>query len=175
MCLAHSLVLWLDAINFSERLNTVTHTYSLDHVASATESVLVETAAKSEMTLQSTDVDPKTGAVVSTYNLASGDSQFPASVVYRVENQSRGGSPIRRVSMTFSTWAVDDNSVDGTAIRKPISGTIAMNIPADITTELADLDDFIGNLFSFLYASQSGGARNTGYLQKLLYGVPQVV
>lgn len=153
----------------------MTHTYSLDHVASATESVNVETAAKSEMTLQSTDVDPKSGDVVSTYTLASGDSQYPAYVVYRIGSQNRGGNPVRRASMTFSTWAVDDNSVDGTAIRKPISGTISLLIPADITVELADMDDFIGNLFSFLYASVSTGARNTGYLQKLLYGVPQVV
>lgn len=153
----------------------MTHTYSLDHVATATESVLVETAAKSEMTLVSTDVDPKTGDIVSTYVLSSGDSQFPANVTYRVATQSRGGQAIRRMSMIFSTWAVDDNSVDGVATRKPISGTIALNVPADITIELADMDDFIGNLFSFLYASQSSGARNTGYLQKLLYGVPQVV
>lgn len=153
----------------------MTHTFSLDHVATATESVLVETAAKSEMTLVSTDVDPKTGDVVTTYVLSSGDSQFPATVSYRISSQSRGGAPIRRISMTFNTWAADDNSVDGIVSRKPISGSIALNVPADITVELADMDDFIGNLFSFLYASQSSGSRNTGYLQKLLFGTPQVV
>jgi hypothetical protein len=127
------------------------------------------------MTLVSSDVDPKTGDVISTYVLASGDSLYPATVSYRISNQSRGGAPIRRVLMTFSTWAVDANSTDGIDTRKPIVGSIAMNLPADITLELADMDDFIGNLFSFLYASQSSGARSTAYLQKLLYGVPQVV
>jgi hypothetical protein len=96
-------------------------------------------------------------------------------VVYRIESQTRSDGPKRRVSMTFSTWATVSDSVAGTDKKSPISGTISLLIPADLTTELTDMDDFIGTLFSFLYASQSSGARNTGYLQKLLYGVPQVV
>jgi hypothetical protein len=153
----------------------VTHTYSLDHVATATESVLVETAAKSELTLISTTTDPKTGAVTSNYVLASGDDAYPATVSYRVENQTRGGNPVRRVSMTFSTWAADYNDVDGITTRKPVVASFSFVLPADLTIELADMDDLIGNAFSFLFASQSAGARNTGYLQKLLYGVPQVI
>ena len=50
-----------------------------------------------------------------------------------------------------------------------------LNVPADITTEIADVDDFYGNLFSYLYPSQSAGVRSTAHLQKLLYGVAQVV
>lgn len=153
----------------------MTHTYTIDHAVNTTESVLVEVAPKSEMTLVATDVDQKTGAVTATYRLASGDAAYPATVTYRVEDQNRSGSKIRRISVTLNTWAADDNSVDGTTTRKAISGTISLNVPADITTELADVDDFYGNLFSYLYPSQAAGVRSTVYLQKLLYGAPQVV
>jgi len=152
----------------------MTHTYSLDHVASATESVNVETAAKSEMTLRSTDVDPKTGDVVSTYVLASGDSRYEATVTYKVQEQNKVGAPTRRCVVTLNTWATDDDGA-GLVVKKPITGSISFIVPTDLTIELADMDDFIGNLFSFLYASVSTGTRNTTYLQKLLYGVPQVV
>jgi hypothetical protein len=149
--------------------------YALDHVSASTESVLVELAAKSELTLISTDTDVKTGAVVSTYTLASGDTQFPAYVTYRAEIQSRKTGVIRRISMTFDTWATQTDSVTGVIDRLPISASFAMNIPQGFTVELADIDDFIGVAFSFLFASQSSGARSTTYLSKLLYGAPQVV
>lgn len=150
-------------------------TYSLDHVVSSTESVLVEVAAKSEMVLQSTVTDPKTSAVTSTYVLASGDNSYPATVVYRTELQKRGGDLVRRASVTFNTWAVRADDIAETETRKPVSGTFAFVLPSDMNIELADLDDFIGNVFSFLYASQSSGARNTGFLAKILFGIPQVV
>jgi hypothetical protein len=153
----------------------MTKTYSLDHVVTSTESVKVEVAAKSEMVLQSTATDQKTGAIASTYVLASGDIAFPATVVYRTELQKRGGELVRRASVTFNTWAVRADDVAETEVRKPISGTFAFVLPSDMNIELADLDDFIGNVFSFLYASQSSGARNTGYLAKILFGIPQVV
>jgi hypothetical protein len=149
--------------------------YSIDHVVTSTESVNVEVAAKSEMTLVATDNDAKSGDVVSTYVLASGDTAFPGTVSYRVGNQSRGGAPVRRISITFSTWAAETDSVSGAIVRKPANFTVSMNLPADMTLELADINQALGNLFSFLYASVSAGARNTGYLQKLLYGSPQVV
>jgi hypothetical protein len=76
--------------------------------------------------------------------------------------------------MTFSTWAVASNSVSGIDTRKPFSGTVSFLIPADMTIEVADMDDFIGNLFSFLYLSVTTKVRDTTWLQKLLYGVPQV-
>lgn len=153
----------------------MTITYSLDHVNSSTESVNVEVAAKSELTLQSTDVDPKTGEVVSTYILASGDNAYPAYVTFRSGIQNRNSGSVRRISMTFSTWAVATDDVAQTVTRKPISATAAFNVPADMTIEVGDFDDFIGNAFSFLYASVGTGARNTGYITKLLYGAPQVV
>jgi len=152
----------------------MSHTYSIDHANASTESVLVEVAEKSYMTLQSTDVDPKTGDILSTYVLATGDASYPATVTYRVQNQTQRGKPVRRIVVTLNTWATDDDGL-GLVLKEPISSSFSMVIPASFTIELADLDDFIGNMFSFLYASQSAGARNTGYLQKLLYGVPQVV
>jgi hypothetical protein len=149
--------------------------YSIDHVVISTESVNVEVAAKSEMTLVSTDVDPKSGDVVSTYVLASGDVAYPATVVYRIASQSRASGPIRRVSLTLNTWATETDSVTGGIVRKAINSTISLNIPADLTVELADIMQMIGNTFSFVYPSVSAGVRSTGYLQRLLYGSPQVV
>jgi hypothetical protein len=134
----------------------------------------VEVAAKSEMVLQSTVSDPKTGAVVSTYVLASGDNSRPATVVYRSELQKRASGNIRRVSMTFTTWAVKADEDDVIVDWKEISGTYSFNIPADMTIEVADMDEFIGNCFSFLYASVTSGDRNTSWLAKMLFGIPQV-
>lgn len=148
------------------------HTYSIDHVETSTESVTLPVAAKSQLTLQSTE--EVNGATVSIYRLASGDDLFPANVTYRVENQRRGGAPVKRVSITYETWAVDDDGA-GIVIRKPIMSQIVMVLPADLTIELADLNLFVGNLFSFSYASVAAGVRDTGYLQKLKYGLPQVV
>lgn len=149
------------------------HTYSIDHVVTSTESVNVEVAEKSGMTLRSTDVDPSTGDVLSTYVLASGDAAYESTVTYRVQNMNKAGSKTRRCVATFNTWATDDDGA-GTVVKKPLTGSISFIVPADLTIELADMDDFIGNLFSFLYASVSTGARSTAWLQKLLYGVPQV-
>jgi len=148
--------------------------YAIDHAVASTESVNVEVAAKSELTLVSTDIDPKTGAVISTYLLASGDANFPSNVTYRAEQQTRGGKTVRRVSMTFSTWATETDSVTGIVRHEPVTGTYSFVVPMAYTVELADMDDFIGNCFSFLYSSVSAGARTTTYLQKLLYGAPQV-
>lgn len=104
-------------------------TYSLEHVVASTETIDVEVAAKSEMVLQSTVSDPKTGAVVSTYVLASGDNSRPATVVYRSELQKRASGNIRRVSMTFTTWAVKADEDDVIVDWKEISGTYSFNIP----------------------------------------------
>jgi len=152
----------------------MTVTYSIDHVASSVEDVSVEVAAKSEMTLQSTFTDPKTGDVTSTYVLASGDGNYPATVSYRSSVQSRSTGAIRRISMTFSTWATAADSVTGIDTKKPISVTTSFNIPADMTIELADMDDLIGNSFSLLFLSVTTKVRDTTWLQKLLYGIPQV-
>jgi len=151
----------------------MSHTYSIDHAVSSTESVNVEVAAKSEMTLRSTDVDPKSGDILSTYVLASGDAAYESTVTYRVQNQMRATEPVRRIVVTFNTWATDDDGA-GTVTKKPVTGSVSFIVPANMTLELADMDDFIGNLFSFLYLSVTAGARNTTWLQKLLYGVPQV-
>jgi hypothetical protein len=149
-------------------------TYSLDHISTSVEDVSVEVAAKSEMTLAGTSTDPKTGEVSSEYALASGDNSYPAYVTFRSVLQKRSTGDVRRLSMTFSTWAVASNSVSGIDTRKPFSGTVSFLIPADMTIEVADMDDFIGNLFSFLYLSVTTKVRDTTWLQKLLYGVPQV-
>jgi len=147
------------------------HTYSIDHLGGSTESVTLEVAPKSEMTLRATD--EKEGIVTATYRLASGDTKYPSTVTYRVEETRRGGAPVRRVSMTFATWAVDDDGAE-LVVRKPIEVTFSATIPADLTVELADVKALVGTAISFLYASVTAGTFSSTYLQKLLYGLPQV-
>jgi len=152
----------------------MTITYSIDHISTSVEDVSVEVAAKSEMTLQGTVIDQKTGDVTSTYVLASGDNSYPATVAYRSAVQNRASGAVRRMSMTFSTWATRSDSVAGTDEKLPLTGSIAFTVPADMTIEVADMDDLVGNLFSFAYLSVTTKVRDTTWLQKLLYGIPQV-
>ena len=148
-------------------------TYSLDHVSASVEDVSVETAAKSEMTLQSTTTDPKTGESVSKYVLPSGDNAYPATITYRSSVAKRSQGDVRNCSMTFSTWATSDDGL-GTVVKKPLLASFNLQAPADMTIEVADADDLIGNAFSFLYLSVTAKVRDTTWLQKLLYGIPQV-
>lgn len=152
----------------------MTITYSIDHIVSSTESVNVEVADKAHMTLQGTDRDPKTGELSSVYVLSTGDNSYPSYVTYRCALQKRATGLVRRISVTFDTWAVKTDDVAGTVDRKPISGTVSFNTPADMTIETSDLDEMLGNLISFQYLSVTGGARDITWLGKLLFGVPQV-
>jgi len=152
----------------------MTISYSIDHLSTSVEDVSIEIAAKSEMTLQSTTTDPKTGEIASTYVLASGDNAYPSSVVFRSSIQNRTNGAIRRMSMTFSTWATKSDDVTNVVVKRPVVATFSVNVPSDITVEVADLDDLIGNAFSFLYLSVTSKVRNTTWLQDLLYGIPQV-
>lgn len=152
----------------------MTISFSIDHTAGSTESVAVEVAEKTNMVLQSTSTDPKTGEVVTTYVLSSGDNSYPADVIYRASLQKRSTGMIRRVSCTFDTWATKSDSVSGIDTKKPFSGTISVNMPADVTIEVADADKFLGSLFSFLFDHVDAGVRDTTWLAKLLFGIPQV-
>lgn len=152
----------------------MTITYSIDHISTSVEDVSVEVADKANMVLQSTTTDPKTGDVVSTYVLSTGDNSYPATVTYRNSVQKRTTGPIRRISITFDTWAVKSDSVTGEVVRKPFSGTISINAPADLTIETADADNFLGNLYGFTYLSVTSKVRDTTWLGKLLFGIPQV-
>lgn len=152
----------------------MTITYAIDHALTSVEDVSVEVCDKANMVLQYTSTDPKTSEVTSSYVISNGDNSYPATVVYRSSIQNRSTGPIRRFSMTFNTWAARADSVSGIETRKPITGTISVNMPADMTIETADMDDFVGNLFSFLYLSVTTKVRDTTWLGKLLFGIPQV-
>jgi hypothetical protein len=153
----------------------MTITYSLDHVSTSVEDVSVEVADKSNMTLQFSGPDPKNpAAYLAVYVIANGDNAFPSTVSYRVENQGRASGAIRRITCTFSTWATKSDDVTGEVVKKPLVASSAFNIPADMTIEVADMDGLIGNLFSFLYLSVTTKVRDTTWLAKLLYGIPQV-
>jgi len=149
-------------------------TYSIDHASTSVEDVSVEIPEKSTMLLSGVTIDSKTGEIVSSYTIPSGDNSYPATVVYRCVLQKRSTGNVRRISMTFSTWATMADSVSGLDTKKAISGTISFLVPADMTIEVADMDDFIGNLFGFLYLSVTAKARDTTWLAKLLFGISQV-
>jgi hypothetical protein len=152
----------------------MTKSYAIDHVVATLEDVSVEVAAKSELTLISTDTDPKTGKVTSTFTLASGDRAFPGLVVYTVSTITPANGPVRRINVTFSTWATETDSVTGEIVRKAIKSSFQMDVPADFTVELADAMQLVGNTFSFLYPSVTTKVRSTLWLQDLLFGAPEV-
>jgi len=151
---------------------TVSNT--IDHAPSTTESVLVAAAPKSEMTLQSVVSDPKTGEIAATYVLASGDFRYPATVVFRSAIQTRATGSKRRISMTYSTWATSTDSISLSETKREISTSVSMLIPADTTLELDDLDVLLSTAYSFMYAQVTSGVRNTAWLQKLVFGLPEV-
>ena len=153
----------------------MTVTYSIEHVPTSVEDVSIEVAPKSEMTWVATYTDPNTGELVTDYRLASGEDLYPARISYRVGTQTRKGKSVRRISMTYYTWAKRSDSVTGVDTREECSASVQFFLPAGMTIELADLDDFLGVAFSAMYASVTTKVRDTGYLQKLLYGVSAVV
>jgi hypothetical protein len=152
----------------------MTVTNDIDHIVATLEDVSIETADKSAMTLHRTENDEKTGENSSVYILPSGDITYPATVTYRSSLNKRGGAPTRRISVTLSTWARSTDSVTGEVIVKPMSGTISMNIPTEIQVDLADVMQFLGNLFSFCYLSVTTKVRSTTWLALLLFGGTQV-
>lgn len=151
----------------------MTLTYSIDHLSTSVEDVSVEVAAKSEMTLNGTGPD-QSGTMASVYTLASGDNAYPSTVTYRSSVVTRRGSTVRQISLTFSTWATKADSVSGLDTKENLIASINLSVPATMTVETADVDDLVGNLFSFLYPSVTTKVRSTAWLQKLLYGVTQV-
>jgi hypothetical protein len=159
----------------SERLVTMSITYSIDHLLTSVEDVSVEVADKASFALVRTLQDEKTGEVSSVYSLPSGDPTYPATVTYRSALNSRAAGNLRRISCTLNTWARSVDSVSGEEVILPISGTISLNVPQGVQVEVADLDDMIGNLFSFMYVSVTTKVRSTTWLAKLLFGITQVV
>jgi hypothetical protein len=148
--------------------------YSIDHLSTSVEDVSVEVAEKSIMTRTSNSIDPKTGENTTVYVLASGDNAYPATVTYRSGIQARSTGPVRRVNITLSTWATSTDSVSRAIVKKPVTASINLLFPADMTIEVADADDLIGNLFSFAYLSVTTKVRDVSWLSDLLYGSPEV-
>jgi hypothetical protein len=156
----------------------MSHSYAIEHApGGTTESVLIEVSEKADFSLTFGPApDPlNKNAIISIYTLANGDQTYPATVTYRVEAIKRDGKLVRRLSMTYDTWATDTDSVTGDVAREPISMTWSANVPTTFSVEVADFDDMLGNFFNFLYASQSSGARATTYISKLLFGASKVV
>lgn len=165
--------------NAQRKVGIMTLTYSIDHALTSVEDVSVEVADKASLVHQATKVDPKTGAIEAVYVIANGDTTHRAFVTYRVSDETRKDSfgsvyNIRRFSITLNTWAVRDDSVAGTSERKPLTASISFNVPTDFVVEVADLDDVLGNLFSFAYLSVTTKVRDTSWLSMLLFGTPEV-
>jgi hypothetical protein len=152
--------------------------YTIDHAvlrSVTNQSVLMAISAKSELALQLLTDDPKTGEISASYILTSGDPAFPAVVTFRCSPQKRKGKAVKRLSVTFDTWAVQTDSVSGIVTREEVSSSVTAIVPAVFTVEVDDVVDLIENCFSFLYPSVAAGVIDTSYVGKLLYGVPRVV
>jgi hypothetical protein len=149
-------------------------TYTIDHAVATVEDVSVEVADKASLALQST-IEDTAGGVVSTYVINAGDPTYPATVVYRSALVlPKGKPPYRRASVTLNSWARVADSVTGLDKLSPIQATISINIPQEFPVELADLNVFLGNLYSFTYPSVSTKLRATTTLSKLMFGISQL-
>jgi len=148
--------------------------YTIDHAVASVEDVSVEVAAKSEMTKLGTSTDPKTGEQETKYALNSGDNSYQAFVIYRNLVQKRAVGAVRKFSITFMTWATALDSVSGLETKRPISVSTTYTVPGDMTIEIADLDDLLGNAFSFQFLSVTAKVRDTTWLATLLRGGTEV-
>jgi len=158
----------------SERLVTMSLTYTIDHAVSTVEDVSVQVANKAALALIKT-ADDGNGGVTSEYAINTGDPTYPAMVTYRSAVVTPKGKPsYRRISVTMSSWARVADSVTGLDKVAPIQGTISVNVPLDFSVEVADLNEFVGNLYSFTYPSVTTKLRATGTLSKLLFGISQL-
>lgn len=153
----------------------MTFVYSIDHVILDTsDGVNIPVPEKNSLILRSLDYDPKTRESVAVYVIGTGDNQYQSTLTFRSSLQDRAGGQIRRISETWSSWATKTDDVTGVVVKKPISISVSFNIPADIVVEVADLAAMLLSNLSFLYPSVATGNINTGYLNKLLYGVVQI-
>jgi hypothetical protein len=152
----------------------MTITYSIEHVGTSVEDVSIEVAPKSDLCHMSHVNDPKTGENSTKYVLVTGNPAYPSTVTFRSAIAGPVGRATRRISMTFQTWLLQADSVAGTEKRSEISATLSFIVPTDIPVELADLDDMLGTVFSFLYEDVTSKVRDTTWLGKLLYGVTEV-
>lgn len=148
--------------------------YTIDHAVATVEDVSVQVADKASLALQSTS-DDGAGGVSSVYVINSGDPTYPATVAYRSTLVAPKGKPsYRRISVTLNSWARRSDSVTGIDALAPIQSTISVNVPQDFSVEVADLNEFMGNLYSFTYPSVTSKLRATTTLSKLLFGISQL-
>jgi len=148
--------------------------YAIEHASSnTTESLTISVAEKSTMTLQSTQVDPKTGRTTATYLISSGDVNHPAYVIY-VADPVLNAAKTRYASVTFKTWATQTDSVTGAVLWYPVQSTVSFVIANGAPVQLADFSKFINCAMSYTYASVTSGAKDTAWLQSLLFGNPAV-
>jgi len=148
----------------------MSQSYSIDHLVTSVEDVSVEVAAKSELSFSNSGID-NSGLPFATYSLASGDNAFPATVTFKsgIQPRKNAGS-VRYIAVQFNTWATKTDSVSGVDTKSPLQAQVSFTLPTDMTIETADMDDLVGNLFSFLYPSVTTKVRSTAWLSKLLYG-----
>lgn len=154
----------------------MTHTYEITNLGASTESVTLEVAPKSSLGGPNISTDPKTGEISATYPIAAGDAQYPSSITFKAMLlQPKNGTPVKKLSVIFRTWATDYSSVTDETSYREVTTTMNIYLPADMTIELADAKKLLGTFFSFLYPSVTTGTWSTAWLQDLLYGVVQVV
>lgn len=151
----------------------MTHTLSIDRVDSTIVAVNVEEIDQTGLILLDTTTDAKTGATVSRYTLADGDPHYPSYIDIKNQVDPKDGKGVRRISITFRTWARDLDSVSGEEVIEPISFVTAMNLPA-MNLEVADLNVALANCYALTYDSVTTGTRSTALLSKLLFGLTRL-
>ena len=152
----------------------MSHSYSIDNVATSDTDVAVPLLTQASLELRTTVADAKTGVTISTYVLPTGDPAYPMIVTVRNEKSPTAANVERRCSINVKTWAreLDD---DGVLVAvKPISATVAFNLPPGVGLEAADISDLVGNLYSLTFDSLNTKVPSTALISKQMFGLTEL-
>lgn len=146
-------------------------TFSSDiaNLSTTTTSVNVPRISTVGLSLVGSNTDAKTGISTSTYRLASGDSRYPLTLIFKVQDQ--GG--VRRCSVKVQTYVAVTDSVTGGIEYSPIDAIVAFNCPS-VLLDLADVATLLGNTFGFLLGTVTTGTPDWKQASNLLFGVPAI-
>lgn len=146
----------------------MTTVYSIDNVVATDVDVAVPQLDQDTFKLVSAITDLKTGVSITTFTIPTGDPTYPLRVTVRTEKPAKTDA-VRRSSITLASWArtvVDDVVVS----VKPITATIALNVPAG-GLEMADVSDFMGNLYGLTFGSLNTKVPAVDHLSSLMFGI----
>lgn len=149
---------------------------SIDRAGGTPADVSIDKLDEATFQLLSTDVLPN-GATRSTYTVASGDPRYPTTITIQTKLDKNGnkGRGVQSATFALNSWArVEVDSVISDIA--PINAALSINIPVGVALEIADIRQYIENLYALTYATLSTNEPvNDRLSASVLFGVTQVL